>query len=139
MRFLGLDIGTVRIGAALSDETGLIASPLTMIKAKQPFEALVKSLSQICEENEVGMLVVGMPLSMDGGGRGDSARMAKSMGKRLGEALKLKVAFVDERFTSIVAEQALLSSDMKRSKRKENIDKVAAAIMLQTFLDMRSR
>ncbi len=139
MRYLGLDIGTVRIGVALSDETGLIASPLTAIAAKQPFEALAKALSQICEENEVGMLVVGMPLSMNGGARGTSARMAKSLGKRLGETLGLKVTFVDERFTSTLAEQALLQGNMRRAHRRQNIDKVAAAVLLQGFLDGKSK
>ncbi len=137
MRFLGLDIGTVRIGLALSDETGLIASPLGTVSAAQPFENIATELADICSENNVTVLVVGLPLSMSGQSRGATARLCKAMGKRLGETLNLKTVFVDERFTTAQADRVLISGNVNRKKRKQTVDKVAAAIMLQNFLDER--
>lgn len=134
---MGLDIGTVRIGVALSDDSGTIASPLTVIPAEQPFEAVRDEVARICEEHEANRLVVGLPLSMSGEGGGVSARAAKKMGKKLGEALGIRVAFIDERFTSVQADRALLGANMGRRKRKGVIDKVAAAILLQAYLDAR--
>ena len=137
MRFLGLDIGEVRIGVALSDESGTIASPLTTVSAKQPYDAVATEFRQICEENEVRALVVGLPFSMSGGTGGTSARAAKTLGRKLARTLGLKVAFCDERFTTALADRALLEADVNRKKRKTVVDKVAAALMLQTFLDGR--
>ena len=137
MRFLGLDIGEVRIGVALSDESGTIASPLTTVAAKQPYDAIAAEFRAICEENEVRALVVGLPFSMSGGAGGTSARAAKTLGRKLAQTLGLKVAFADERFTTALADRALLEADVNRKKRKTVVDKVAAALMLQTFLDGR--
>lgn len=139
MRFLGLDIGTVRIGVALSDDTGTIASPLTMISAKQSPLQIRAAVQQICEECEVEMLVVGLPLSMGGQGGGTSARLSKKLGKELGEALGMPVAFVDERFTTAQADRALIGANVDRKKRKTVVDKIAAAIILQAFLDARPK
>ena len=135
MRCLGLDIGTVRIGVALSDETGTIASPLTMLRAEQPFEQLSETVRELCEANDVELLVVGLPLSMSGAAGGKSARLARKLGKALGAALALDVRFADERFTTAVADRALIGANVDRRKRKTLVDKVAAAVMLQTFLD----
>jgi putative Holliday junction resolvase len=138
MRFLGLDIGTVRIGAALSDDSGTIASPLATISATQPETAIQAEVQRICEEHEVEMLVVGLPLSMGGQGGGRSARKSKKLGRSLGEALGLPVAFADERFTTVQAVRVLIDANVDRKKRKTVVDKVAAAVMLQAFLDKRT-
>jgi len=138
MRFLGLDIGTVRIGAALSDDSGTIATPFAVISATQPQAQLAAEVRRICEENEVDMLVVGLPLSIGGQAGGRTARLSKKLGRALGEASGLPVAFADERFTTAQADRALIGANVDRKQRKSVVDKVAAAIMLQAFLDARS-
>jgi putative holliday junction resolvase len=138
MRFLGLDIGTVKIGVALSDESGTIASPLTVLSARQGFPALLSELERICTENEVGELVVGLPLSLGGGARGESARTARTLGDRLAHALGMDVTYIDERFTTAEADRMLVTADVKRQKRKAVVDKIAAALLLQAHLDARS-
>ncbi len=137
MRYLGLDIGTVRIGVALSDESGTIASPLVSLSAKQGLGALLGEMRKICEENDVGGLVVGLPLSLTGDDRGESARLARTMGEKLGESLELEVSYVDERFTTAQADRLLVTANVRRSKRKTVVDKVAASLLLQSFLDTR--
>jgi putative Holliday junction resolvase len=137
MRFMGLDIGTVRIGVALSDETGTIASPLCALLAKQGFSRVLEELREICEAESVGTLVVGMPLSLGGEAKGESARRAKSLGDRLAEALGIDVVYVDERFTTSEANRMLVGADVRRNQRKKVVDKVAASLLLQSYLDAR--
>jgi putative Holliday junction resolvase len=137
MRFLGLDIGTVKIGVALSDESGTIASPLVVLSAREGFSALLAEIERICSENDVGALVVGLPLSLGGGARGESARLARTLGDRLSAALGIDVTYVDERFTTAAADRALVTAEVKRQKRRAVVDKVAAALLLQAHLDAR--
>jgi putative holliday junction resolvase len=137
MRVLGLDMGKVRIGVALSDETGTIASPLTTLDARESMDALSARIGDICIENQVDTIVIGLPLSMSGGDRGESARMVRIMGRALGAALGIPVTYLDERFTSTQAERALVGANVSRKRRKNVIDKVAASLILQTYLDGR--
>ena len=136
---MGLDVGTVRIGMALSDETGTIASPHGSMDAKMAFDKLVQKIRVVCETNDVGTLVLGMPLTMNGEARGKSARLARKVGAALGAALGLEVVYMDERFTTSQAERALIGANVRRQKRKRVIDKVAAALILQSYLDSRSQ
>lgn len=136
MRILGLDIGTVRIGVAVSDETLTIASPLTTLNARSSHEELTRQINVICKENQISKIVIGLPLSMSGGDRGESARMARRFGDALAEALDgVEVDYLDERFTSTQAERCLVSANLSRKRRKSAIDKVAAALILQSYLD----
>ncbi len=135
LRILGLDVGTVRIGVALSDETRTIASPLTTLNARLPTETLTNQIKTICDDNQVIKVVIGLPLSMSGGDRGESARMAKQFGERLADRTGIEITYLDERFTSTQAERSLLSANLSRKKRKSAIDKVAAALFLQSYLD----
>jgi len=133
-RYLGVDYGAKRIGLAISDGLGLTARPLQVVSRKD----LGAVLRKIVDEYTVDEVVVGLPTAL-GGHEGDSAKGARALGEEIAELLDIPVRYVDERFTSRIAESALLESGMKRQDRKETVDKVAAAIILQTFLDSRHR
>jgi putative Holliday junction resolvase len=136
MRILGLDVGSERIGVALSDELGLTAQPLETIQVRGGNDPLTR-IVEICEEHEVGAAVVGLPLSLTGGDRGQSSRRARALGQALAEHLDMEVAYWDERFTTSEAERVLTSAGVRRAKRRQVVDKVAAALILQGFLDSR--
>lgn len=132
-RYLGVDYGTKRIGLAISDGLGLTARPLEVVPRKD----LEAALRKIAGEYPVDEVVVGLPTAL-GGHEGDSAIGARALGHEIEELLEVPVSYVDERFTSRMAESVLLESGMKRHTRKETVDKVAAAIILQTFLDAKN-
>lgn len=138
MRIIGLDVGHRRIGVALSDETGLIAQPLETVEVRD-IESALEALAKLCSLHEVEKIVVGMPLSLSGGDRGSSARLARAVAKRLAGRTALPVVFVDERFSSTQAQRVLLEGNASRRKRKGAVDKMAAAIILQTYLDQGDR
>lgn len=135
---LGLDIGSKRIGVAGCDRTGLVATGLTTIDNKS-FGYVADQLSQIVRQREATLLVVGLPYTMDGS-VGMQARRVQKFTKRLAKALSLPVTYVDERLTSVEAEQQLQSErrSTRKSKNKGLIDRRAATIILQQWLD-RSR
>lgn len=132
-RYLGVDYGTKRIGVAISDGLGLTARPLEVVSRPD----LETALRRIVDEYPVDEVVVGLPTAL-GGHEGESATAARKLGEEIGELLAIPVHFIDERFTSRIAESALLESGMRRRDRKETVDKVAAAIILQTFLDSKN-
>lgn len=132
-RILGVDYGTKRIGLAISDGVGLTARPLEVVSRG----GLAAALRRIDAEYGVDKVVVGLPTGLSGN-EGTSAEGARGLGAEVGETLGVDVEYVDERFTSKLAESALLESGMKRRDRKETVDKVAAAIILQTYLDAHS-
>ena len=132
-RVLGIDYGTVRIGLAVSDLTGLLATPLDPVDGRQQDDACER-IKKLCEERQIGRLVVGLPRHMDGS-EGQSADEARALGDKLSEMTGLQVVYLDERMTSMAAERILIEADMSRKKRKEKIDGLAAAIILQTYLD----
>ncbi|HLE95345.1 MAG TPA: Holliday junction resolvase RuvX [Acidimicrobiia bacterium] len=129
-RCLGVDVGAKRVGIALSDPLGLTAAPLAVVERAIALEEIAR-LAQI---HDVGTIVVGLPTSL-GGGEGMSAADARSLGDQLTRATTAEIVYLDERFTSRMAESALLESGMKRRERKNTIDKVAAAIILQDYLN----
>ena len=134
-RFLGLDPGERRIGVALSDLTGTIATPVRYIDTvKEQVLDVIKDLSQ---ENQVMAIVIGLPVSLDGS-EGPSAQEARSFGDAVATHTGLPTYFHDERFTSHTAEVALISGGVSRKARKEKRDQIAAAVMLQSFLDRRA-
>src|SRR5262245_57483493 len=133
MRFMGLDVGRVRIGVALSDETGLIARGIATLRRsneKSDFEILAR----LVQENEVQHVVVGNPLNMDGTVGRSSSRM-HSFAERLRGVTAVEVSLWDERLSSFAAEQLLIERGSPWSKRKQEIDKLSAVIILQDFLD----
>lgn len=131
-RRLGLDPGEARIGVALSDPLGIIASPHDVIDRRR--EDVMVRLRDIIESNEVATVVIGLPTSLDGR-EGPAAQKARALGDRIIETLKIDVEYYDERFTTVQAESALLEGNVRRDRRREVVDKVAAALMLQGHLD----
>ena len=131
---MGLDPGERRIGVALSDAIGMIAQPHEVIDRRKV--DAVAAIKALCAEYEVETVVIGLPRTLSGA-EGPSAVMDRELGAAVGDATGCDIQFFDERFTTVQAESALLESGMRRRKRREKIDKVAAAMMLQGFLDSR--
>ena len=132
---LGLDVGRKRVGIAGCDRTGLIASGITTLH-RTSFERDVEEIKQIIQERDVEILVVGLPFSMDGS-LGFQARQVQKFTKRLTAVLKLPVEYVDERLTSYQAEQMMIAQKVSPSRNKGLIDRKAAALILQQWLDIR--
>ncbi|MDZ8026579.1 MAG: Holliday junction resolvase RuvX [Nostoc sp. DedQUE11] len=132
---LGLDLGSKRIGVAGCDRTGLIATGITTIE-RRFFEQDVEQIRQIVNERQVQILVIGLPYSMDGS-LGFQARQVQKFAKRLAKALNLPVEYVDERLTSFQAEQLLIAENRSPSRHKGLIDRKAASLILQQWLDMK--
>ena len=129
-RILGLDPGERRTGVAVSDPTGTIASPHGFVVAD---EDQIQSVVGLMREFGATRVVIGLPFALDGS-EGPSARRSRSLGSALVDA-GVEVEYWDERFTTKTAEAALIESGMRRKNRKSRRDQVAAAIMLQGFLD----
>lgn len=136
MRSMGLDVGEVRIGIALSDQTGLIAQSHSTLE-RSGWDRDLARLAEMAEEREVERFVVGNPLNLDGSA-GRQAERSREFAGRLKEATGLPVVLWDERFTSLSAEKTLIQAGVRRKKRRGAIDRMAAAIMLQSYLDSRS-
>ena len=134
-RTLGLDVGSRRIGVALSDASGTLATPLTTIMAVPQAQALER-IGRLCAEHEVVEIVVGLPLTLRGE-VGPQAETVQKFAEALGQSIALPIQFFDERLTTAAAEQQLRDLGVKPEKRKLQIDQVAAAIILQDYLDQR--
>lgn len=132
-RKMGIDYGDKRIGVALSDLLCIISSPYEVFINKGEEESL-KHLDKIIKDNDVDEIAMGLPLNMDGS-EGERARLHREFGQKLSDFSGVTVHFVDERLTSAEAEEILISSGVRREKRKELIDKLSAQIILQTFID----
>ena len=138
MRKLGLDIGTVRIGIAQSDMLGMLASNLETYTRKY-IKVDVAHIVQIIQQNNIDTVVVGLPLKMNGE-EGQSVQMVKDFVQELQAQLQEKnmqipIVYQDERLTTVSAERVLLSANVRREKRKQVVDKIAAQIILQSYLD----
>ena len=131
-RILAIDHGTKRIGFALSDELGWTAQPLETFQRRDP-EADIRHIQELVREHEVGLVVVGMPLRLDGEA-GPAAKLVESFIQQLEPALAVPVVTLDERMTTRSAEEVLIAADVSRRKRKGIVDRVAAAILLQSYL-----
>lgn len=133
MKFLAIDIGKKRIGVASCDRLELAANPRSFVPAgKQALAAIVHLL----ETEEADGLVVGLPLSMDGNER-DACERVRSFMARLRPLLKVPFWYIDERMTTKIAEASLIEADIRREKRRELRDAVAASLILKQFLDCR--
>lgn len=132
---LGLDIGSKRIGIAGCDGTGLIASGLTTL-SRSSFDQTLAQIRRLVEERQVQVLVVGLPYSMNGE-LGFQARQVQKFATRLSKALGLPVEYVDERLTSVQAEQLLVAQKRSPSRNKALVDRTAASLILQQWLDER--
>jgi len=132
---LGLDVGRKRVGVAGCDRTGLIATGITTVE-RTTFERDVEQIRQIISDRQVQVLVIGLPYSMDGS-LGFQARQVQKFATRLAKALNLPVEYVDERLTSFQAEQLLIAENRSPSRNKGLIDRKAASLILQQWLDTR--
>lgn len=133
-RILGIDPGERRIGVAVSDPSGTIASPHSFVDVATD---IIASIRRLCEEYDIDTIVVGLPLRLDGG-EGPAARRSRELGEKLTDGLDVPIEFWDERFTTVTAESALLEGNVSRTKRKGKRDQIAAAVMLQGYLDRRA-
>jgi putative Holliday junction resolvase len=134
MRILALDHGTKRIGVAVSDETKTIALPLEYILT-EPFALLLERLKKILSEKEIDLILIGQPRNMDGS-YGPAAQKVEAFVAVLKTAIPVPIKMWDERLTSAMANRALIQGGVRRDQRKEKVDKMAAAILLQSYLDM---
>jgi putative pre-16S rRNA nuclease len=132
VRVLGLDPGTRRIGVALSDATGTIAGPHSVIDRR--IVDVDEALRRLVEEHGVELIVVGLPVSLSGA-EGPAAEAARAFADSVADATGLPIVLQDERFTTVTAEGALIEGGVGRSERRRKRDQVAAAVMLQSFLD----
>jgi putative Holliday junction resolvase len=135
MRAFGLDVGTKTVGIAVSDALGITAQPVRTIR-RTNLRADLAELKRLVEEQEVTLLVIGLPLNMDGT-EGPRAEASRAFAAAAAKATALPVEFQDERLTTVAAERVLLEADVSRKKRREVIDQLAAQLILQSWLDAR--
>lgn len=133
---MGLDVGDKTIGVALSDSMGITAQPLKTIRRKG-YEKDFEELMQIIESNSVDEIISGLPKNMNGTLGPQGEKVIKFI-ERLQKAIDIKVEYWDERLTTVAAQKALIEADMSREKRKKVVDMVAAALILQGYLDMKN-
>lgn len=135
MRYMGLDVGDKRIGVALSDEGATIASPRETLPRRSNRKDIAYLLD-LARREEVGEILVGMPFSLDGS-EGPQARKVSRFVDALRAETPIPIETWDERLTTAFAERALIEGDVSRARRKKSIDRVAAALILQSYLDAR--
>jgi len=133
-RVLGIDVGSVRIGLAISDETCTLASPVATVP--NAARTLWTRLEREIEEREVDRVVIGLPRLLDGT-EGEAAESARAFAAELGRRTTTPIELWDERFTTTIAERSLIESGLRRKRRRAVIDSVAAAVLLQSWLDSR--
>jgi putative Holliday junction resolvase len=133
MRVLAIDHGTKRMGIAVSDELKMIAQPLEFIPA-EPFAQFLVRLKELLQLKTVELILVGMPRNMDGS-YGPAALKVQDFVAALKNAVTVPVQTWDERLTSAMANRFLIEGNVRREKRKEKVDAMAAAILLQSYLD----
>ena len=136
MKIISLDIGTVRIGIATSDIMEIIASAYEVYRRKNLSED-VKYIASLVSKLDAGEIVIGLPLKLDGS-EGQSVEMARAFGDELSKLVPVPIIYQDERLSTVSAERILIESGVRREKRKDKIDSIAATIILQTYLDKKS-
>jgi len=134
MRALGLDLGQKRVGVAISDSAGTLAMPIEVVARRGDRQREHQAIAELVEEWEAEIVVVGLPYNMDGS-VGPMARKYGSEAKALGDTLSVPVVLYDERLTTVSAERALMDQNMNAQDRRQVVDKVAASVMLQSWLD----
>ena len=137
MRALGVDLGSKRIGIAVSDRSGTIASPLTVLQRSGSSRRDHQAIAALIAEEEAELVVVGLPLNMNGT-IGPAAKAAVTEADALATVVGVPVITFDERRTTVTAVRALMEANIGARDRRKYVDKVAAAVMLQTWLDSRA-
>jgi putative Holliday junction resolvase len=136
-RLLGLDVGSKTVGLALSDVTRSIATPYHTLR-RGKFAKDAEAIREVIERNEVGALVIGLPLNLDGS-EGPRAQSTRAFARNLAAKIAVPIAFWDERLSTAAVERHLLEADASRKRRAEVIDRMAAAYILQGALDRLKR
>jgi len=126
MRSLGLDVGDRRIGVAMSDPSGIVASPLTIIERKNDI-ADIEAVADIIRRNGIGHIVIGLPLAVDGGA-GMQAEKVKAFAKKLLEVVKVPADFRDESFTTVSARKLMMETMSKKARRRVNTSWMSSAV-----------
>lgn len=134
MRVVGLDLGSRRIGVAVSDSGGSVATPRTVLERSGDPDVDRAAVADLVRDVEAELVVVGLPLSLDGT-MGPAARAAAEEAAALADVLAVPVETYDERLTTVTADRSLMQLRMKAGARRRVVDKVAAAVMLQSWLD----
>lgn len=134
VRALGLDLGSKRIGVAVSDRSGTIASPLSVLQRSGSVARDHRAIAALVVEEEAEIVVVGLPLNMNGS-MGPTARAAVAEAEALATVVGVPVTTYDERRTTVTADRAMLEAGLRAPERRKHVDKVAAAVMLQQWLD----
>jgi putative Holliday junction resolvase len=132
-RLLGLDVGTKTVGLALSDVTRSVATPYSTLR-RTKFTEDAKAILEVVEKNQVGGLVIGLPLNLDGS-EGPRAQSTRAFARNLAARIELPIVFWDERLSTAAVERHLIEADASRKRRAEVIDRMAAAYILQGALD----
>lgn len=132
-RIMSLDLGEVRIGVALSDLMWIIASGLETY-TRRNIEADVEHIANLVKEHNVGLIVLGLPINMDGT-KGERVEKTYAFAEELSKKIDCKIDYMDERLTTVSAERILIDGNVRRDKRKQVIDKLAATIILQSYLE----
>ena len=137
MKVLGLDLGSRTVGIAISDALGIIATGVETYRFPDDrYDLALARVIEVVKERKVEKIVLGYPKHMNGD-IGEKALLCEDFKKQLEEALNIEVYLMDERWTTKVANSRLLEADLSRKKRKEVIDKMAAVVILQNYLDLR--
>jgi putative holliday junction resolvase len=133
-RALGVDLGSKRIGIAVGDRTGTIASPLSVLQRSGSVKRDHQAIAKLVEEEEAEVVVVGLPLNMNGS-EGPAAQAAIAEAAQLATVVAVPVVTFDERRTTVTADQAMMEFKMRAQARRRIVDKIATAVMLQNWLD----
>jgi putative Holliday junction resolvase len=131
---LGIDLGSKRIGVATSDRSGTIATPYTVLKRSGSMGGDHRNIAKMVVEEEAEAVIVGLPLNMDGS-EGKAAQAARVEAARMATVVGVPVHVHDERLTTVEADRVLMEQKMNAQARRRVVDKVAAAVMLQSWLD----
>ena len=136
MRVMALDVGDRRIGVALSDPTGMLATPVTAVDRVTAKPSAIDEILRIAREQGAESIIVGLPLSLSGA-EGDQARVVRAFVSDLSARVGLPVDTVDERYSTVQAQRLLRESGAGRSRDRGRVDASAAAVILQAYLDAR--
>ncbi len=137
IRALGVDPGSKRIGLAISDRSGTIASPLMVLQRSRSLGHDLHEIARIARHEAANVIVVGLPLNMNGS-EGPAAKAAITMARQLATLVDVPVEMHDERRTTVTADRSMIEAGLKAPARRQLVDKVAAAVMLQSWLDWRA-
>lgn len=135
MRYLGLDLGNRSLGVAISDSSGIVATGYETYRfSEKDLPNVVEYVKILCDTKKIDVIVLGFPKNMDGS-LGFQGKYVLEFKKMLEEALNLEIVLIDERLTTIQANRIMIEADLSRKKRKKEVDRLAATIILQSFLD----